>query len=226
MEAPRIRIPERYQPGIAKIISLTDNACAELLSILNETPHSFNLDSIKESTVSKIETIPESDFDEIMNSLDALYYINHQFDIPIQDFSEQVLQAMAETGKTELQIQASLREPLRDRLTRLMSGKLLSIAIKSRDILHEHERTFGSARVLSDIRTVYTDNLENTTDGAVIVHMLKIHYIQDDQHKEFFVALDTEDISFLTDTLIRAQEKEETLKAILAAANVPYIDAE
>lgn len=79
---------------------------------------------------------------------------------------------------------------------------------------------------MSDIRPVLSENRETTTDAAIIIHTLKIHYIQDNQHKEFFIALDTEDIVFLIDTLIRAQEKEETLKSILAAANVPYIDAE
>jgi hypothetical protein len=226
MEALRIRIPERYQAGIAKLISLPDHAIEELLSVLNEMPQSLNLESIKVYTISKISTIQESDIDEIISALDSLYYIKNESDVPVQDFTEKVLQAMAETENNALHIEPSHRGLFQDRLTRLMNGKLLSIAAKSRELLYEQERTFGSARVLSDIRPVLSENSENTTDAAIIVHTLKIHYIQNNQHKEFFVALDTEDISFLIDTLIRAQEKEEILKAILAAANVPYIDAE
>jgi len=226
MEALRIRIPERYQAGIAKLISLPDNAIEELLSVLNEMPQSFNLESIKVYAISKISSIPENNVDEMISALDSLYYIKNESGVSVQDFTEQVLQAMVETENKALHIEPSLRRPFQDRLMRLMNGTLLSIAAKSREILYEKERTFGFARVLSDIRPVLGENAENTTDAAIIVHTLKIHYIQNNQHKEFFVALNTEDISFLIDTLIHAQEKEETLKSILSAANVPYIDAE
>jgi hypothetical protein len=226
MEASRIRIPERYQLGIAKLISLPENALEELLSILNEIPTSLNLDSLKEYCVSRISSIREQDVDEIISALDSLYYLKNEFDSSSEDFSDQILRAMDETGNKALKIDASLRESFRDRLIRLMNGKLLSIAVRSREVLYEQERTFGSARILSDIRSIFGGASENNPDAAIIVHTLKIHYIQNNEHKEFFVTLDTEDISFMIDTLIRAQEKEESLKSILTAANVPYIDAE
>ena len=226
MEALRIRIPERYQAGIAKLIPLPDNALEELLSVLNEMPHSLNLESIKAYAISKISLIPENDVNDIISALDSLYYIKNESGVPVHDFTEQVLQAMAETENKALHISASQREPFQGRLIRLMNGTLLSVAAKSREILYEQERTFGSARVLSDIRPILNENAENNTDAAIIIHTLKINYIQNNQHKEFFVALDTEDVSFMIDTLIRAQEKEETLKSILVAANVPYMDAE
>ena len=226
MEALRIRIPERYQSGMAKLISLPDSALEELVLILNEIPRSLNLNSIKEYIVSKVSTMLESEVDELIGALDSLYYIKSQSDISVQDFSEQVLQAMNETGNKALQVEPSVREPFKERLIRLMSGKLLRIAIKSRDVLYEQERTFGSAIMLSDIRLIFEEAGENNPDTAIIVHTLKIHYFQNDQHNEFFVSLDVGDVDSLIETLIRAKEKTETLKSILAAADVPYIDAE
>jgi hypothetical protein len=226
MEAQRIRIPERYQPGIAKLVSLSDNALEELLSVLNETPSSLNLDTIKANTLSKISSTPESDVDEIISALDSLYYIRHESDITIQDFSEQVLQAMRDTNNRELQLEENIRGQFKERLTKLLSGALLDIAIKSRDVLYEQERLFGSARTLTDIRLVSGGNVEDYPRAAVIVYMLKIHYIQNNEHKEFFVALDGRDIDLLINELIQSQEKAETLKSTLAAANVPYIDVE
>ena len=61
---------------------------------------------------------------------------------------------------------------------------------------------------------------------AIIGHTLKIHYMQNNEHQEFFVTSDTNNISIGISTLIEAQEKAELLKSMLAAANVPYIDAE
>ena len=226
MEALRIRIPERHQPGIARLISLPSNALEELLSVLNETPTSLNPDIIKRYIVSKISSIPENDVDEIISALDSLFYLKNESGSSSQGFSDQILQAMDETGNKALNIKTNLREPFKNRLTRLMSGKLLSIAVRARDILYEEERTFGSTRILSDIRFIFGESTENNPDAAIIVHTLKIHYIQNNEHKEFFVALGTEDISFLIETLIQVRDTEETLKSILATANVPYINAE
>jgi hypothetical protein len=72
MEALRIRIPERYQAGIAKLISLPDDAIEELLSVLNEMPQSLNLESIMVYVIAKIPSIPENDVDEIISALDSL----------------------------------------------------------------------------------------------------------------------------------------------------------
>jgi hypothetical protein len=214
------------KPRNAKLVSLSDKALEELLSVLNEIPSSLNLDTIKANTLSKISSIPESDVDEIISALDSLYYIRHESEITIEDFSGQVLQAMRDTDNRELQLEENIRGQFKERLTKLLSGTLLDIAIKSRDVLYEQERLFGSARTLTNIRSVFGENVEDYPRAAVIVHMLKIHYIQNNEHKEFFVALDARDIDLLINELIRSQEKAETLKSTLAAANVPYIDVE
>jgi hypothetical protein len=226
MEALRIRIPERYQSGIAKLIFLPQNAFEELLFVLNETPQSLNLDTIKSNAISHISNIPEGDIGEILSALDSLYYIKNDSSATLEEFSDQVLQAMEETGIRELRLEADLREQFKNRLIRMLSGTLFDIVVKSRDVLYQHERLFGSARVISDIRLVFGESEEGNPKAAVIVHSLKLHYIQNNEHKEFFVALDDKDIGLLIDELIRAQEQAETLKSTLATANVPYIDVE
>jgi hypothetical protein len=226
MDAPSIRIPERYQSGIAKLIALAGNSLEELLLALNDTPRSLNLDRIKESFDSKIPSLAESDIDELITTLDALYYLKTQSGVSVQDFCEQILQAMDESGNNELQMDADGRERFSDRLIQLMSGKLFDVVIQSRNVLYEQERTFGSSRILSDIRLITGNNNETTPSAGVIIHTLKIHYFQNDQHQEFFISLDTEDVDVLIEELISAQERAKMLKSTLAAANVPYIDAE
>jgi hypothetical protein len=173
-----------------------------------------------------VPSVPAPDIDDLITSLDALYYLKHQSDTSASEFSEQVLQAMDDSGNKALLVEKSLRESFKERLNQVMSGNLLSVAIKSREVLYEQERTFGFARVLSDVRLLDEEGSEDDVNGAVIIHTLKIHYIENDQHKEFFVSLDTADVDVLIDALISAQERAKSLKAMLAAANVLYIDAE
>ena len=226
MEGLGIRIPERYQSGIAKLISLPNNTVEELLSILNEMPNSLNLDSIKAHAARLISNISGTDLEEIFTALDSLFSIKNQFGITIQEFVDQIMKGMPETGNRALQLDEKEKEQFKERLIRFMSGKLFSLIVKSREVLYEQERTFRLAQVLSNVHPVFGDNPDNTISAAIIGHTLKIHYMQNNEHQEFFVTLDTDDLSFLISTLIEAQEKAELLKSMLAAANVPYIDAE
>jgi len=82
-------------------------------------------------------------------------------------------------------------------------------------------------RILTDVRPVFEPSApEAAPAGAVIVHTLKISYRGDNSAKDFFVALDSEDVRQLTEQLERARSKAESLKSVLKAAEVPYIDAE
>ena len=60
----------------------------------------------------------------------------------------------------------------------------------------------------------------------MIVHTLKISYHEGRRVKEFFVSLDPEQVDELIRVLGRAESKAESLKRMLSATNVPYIDGE
>ena len=89
----------------------------------------------------------------------------------------------------------------------------------------ENDRIFCGARILSDIRPVFTDSLESAS-AAVIIHNLQIgfHDSGTGVHKEFYVALDNQDIQKLKEIILRAEKKTQALKAILNKSSVPYLE--
>jgi hypothetical protein len=78
------------------------------------------------------------------------------------------------------------KSSLKKRLFRLLDRKTLAISTKARSVLHEHDHTFGRVRVTTDISSVFGPNTVDPPAAAIIVHILKLHYIQDQQHKDFF----------------------------------------
>lgn len=225
MEALKIRIPQRYQAGIAKLISLRDNSIQELLAALDGIPSTFNLDGLKSQIASKITTISPSEQDDIITATDALYNIRLEMGLPLADFIEKLLQAMEESGNEDLKLEAYNRDTFRDRLIVLLDKKLLELATKAAKTFYEHDRVLGLVRISTDVRSVFGQDTGNPPEAAIIVHNLKIHYIQGNEHKDIFVALDTADIAVIIESLRQAQEKAETLKTMLASTNVLYIDA-
>jgi hypothetical protein len=86
---------------------------------------------------------------------------------------------------------------------------------------------FCSARILSDLRPVFQEP-PTAASASVIIHNLQIgfHDSGTGDHKEFYVALDAGDLDILKKIIVRAEQKTASLKAILAKANVPYLEPE
>lgn len=98
------------------------------------------------------------------------------------------------------------------------------VAIKAKELQLESERTFCDARILTDIRPVFRDKVGDKPEAMIVVHTLKIVAHEATGHKEFYVALDAEDIQSLKKTLERAEDKARSLKNIIDASGSRSID--
>jgi hypothetical protein len=135
---------------------------------------------------------------------------------------------MDESGVEELEFDDNEERNLfKAHLVQLLGVRSFSVSARATDLLYEHEHTVhGPMRVLTDIRPIFETDPESDPEGAVIVHTLKISYHDGRRVKEFFIALDSEQVDELIGVLGRASLKAETLKRLLASTNVPYIEAE
>lgn len=94
------------------------------------------------------------------------------------------------------------------------------------EVMREHEHVLCEPRVLTDLRPVFGKNEEPA--AGVIVHTMKIKYHEGAYGplKEFFVALNSEDIEELRDILDRATRKEESLRRLATEAGLRCLDLE
>ena len=60
--------------------------------------------------------------------------------------------------------------------------------------------------------------------AAVLVHMLNITYYNARRRERFAVALDQKDLDKMIDVLERARAKEKTLRSMIKAQDVSYIE--
>jgi len=91
-------------------------------------------------------------------------------------------------------------------------------------VLTVHACAYASSRILSDVRPVFGDDVDSAPLGAVLVHMLSIHYLNLDELNTFVVALDEKDVEELLEVLQRAKRKSKTLKDELLKTDVAYIE--
>lgn len=94
----------------------------------------------------------------------------------------------------------------------LNSHDSLGTSAKATRLILDNERTFVESEILSDIRSIFSDDdVVRSPSAAVIIHSLKIHYQDSSEHKDFFVVLDYGDLIKLQETIERALYKHKVL---------------
>jgi hypothetical protein len=91
----------------------------------------------------------------------------------------------------------------------------------------QNPRNFQSARIVTDIRPVFSDKVSAPPLGAVIVETLQIQtWTRDGSSELIFVSMDETDLLQLRETVDRALVKTRTLSTLLSDQNLPYFELE
>lgn len=225
MKVVKLRIPKDSQMGINLIASTEDSEVRALARELADLgSFSVNFDDATEVLIEKLGGkvgISENDLEEILQTVLMMHLVGQRHDMDLDELVESVLDA-AEHFENPLTLE---REHLSTKLRLLMDSPNLRTVAKSYGLLHEHQRVFQFARVISDLRPIFPHPLERPT-GAVISHMLKLTYFEEAKVKEFFVALDTGQLKEMRETLERAEQKAASIRELLKESNIPYFTLE
>lgn len=220
-----IRIPKQYEVAFEKLIRLNDEAVEELVSLLGTPPQTFNPETLMSRLSSGVKNIPTDDARKILDALFSLSALRSETEVTIEEFTDEVLRALGATGNEQFKLNDDSGRHFKERLIRLLTGKSFTVATRALDLMFEHQHTLQGLRIISDIRSVYTSPPDAEPSAAIIVHMLKIRYVEDQESRDFFVALDTADLRILKEVVERAEKKTESLKETLTRTGIPYVDA-
>jgi hypothetical protein len=222
----RLRIPKLAQEGLAQLMELNDNEFQEVEAALRHAEPKLFRGQLASFIASRVSTRRES-VEEIIRVVVSLYLIRTARKQSIPEFVEGLRQAIEAEDEPRLKPKDDDWEPFKARLASLLSlEQSIGITSKAFDVMSDHPRVYctSGARVLTDIRSVFSDDLTELPAAAVIVHTLKIPFHEEGSLKEFFVAMDARDLRSLREALDRAEQKGERLQAFIEAAKVQYLD--
>jgi len=219
------RIPEMYRSGFKQLASMDDPTFNSLISALSTSGLQKSLKSLVEGIGSTVHLEKNVVFD-ILLSAGSLVSFAESNDLPVSDVVAQLSDRAIETEVIGLTGGLD-REGFRSRLTKLLADERLYYASKAVELLSEYECTFDSARVMTDIRTVFSRTLDESPKVALVVHNLHIHCNSDasTEGKDYYLAMDSGGLRELQKALSRAMKKERTLASLLKKAGVVYLDS-
>jgi len=222
MPSASLTIPEEALPDLKRIAELDDKLFNSLLSAIGESTPALTRDQFARKISERVKIPDEADLQAVLRAAFSLYMVKERAELSAREISEAVIDSAL---ISQAEFPPDKKEMLRNRLTVLLDfDESLGISVKALDVMTEHERIFCGARILSDIRPVFSDHQLESASAATIIHNLQIEFHQDGRHHEHYFALDTDDIQTLKKVIERAEKKTTALQAILKKSNVPYLE--
>lgn len=222
--ASLIKIPPKYREALIGIASLSSAAIKELGSVLSKSGPALTSREDASSVASKLKTMSEDEGMLIIEALLPLYMLKGSSTKSTNEFVEDVIASLKVGKGTEKKLTQKQVTPLTDRLTKLLGFKTIDLSAKAISVQLEQQHSFTSARIITDIRPIFDSDATKPLAGSVLVHNLKIEYVESGEEKEFFVALDNKDVQNLIEIFIRAQQKDSNIKQFLAQSNLNCIE--
>ena len=213
----RLTVPSSLIPHLAKLSSLSDESAEELLSALNSSTPILNPKMMASKVAPLVPSIQPEDLDGILGALFSLSSVRTINNISISTFLDDVYESLS-AKKNDLNLAA-----LKSRLGKLLQSAPVILATKASTIQREHSSIFVNARIFTDLRPVFGNGPESV-QAAVVFHNLKITYVQCNESREFFVALDDEDLAMLQKTIVRAEAKSKAMRTFIEKSGLPDID--
>jgi len=220
----RINIPKSEYGVLRDLAELPDASFASLFNGLSEISPNVNKLDFSSALAPKLPTIDPLDLKAFLRTIFSLYRMLDVKGRTPQTLTKEVKETIDQERITNFPQEKS--EKLRERLERLLSiAGGLTIIAKARSVIGDQDKAFCGVRILSDIRPVFTVD-PNSISAASVVHFLNLHYHQDAEHKEFYVALSNLDLELLKKEIERAEKKAAAMKAVVERADIRYLEGE
>lgn len=213
-----------YQNGMKSFLSMEDKIFQSFLEVLETEPPSLNLSKLAQSVAQSLKKNDDVDLLYIITIINSFYEFRSNRKLDNDEVIQQVTKSCFDDESLAKLFDDRSKILFRERLLLVLNSEnSISLAYKILDVTRNQERLFLESRILTDIRTIFKSDLVEPL-GAAITQVLKIEYLESNQRKEFFVALEPEDIEQLYSQLNRARQKADSLKFMLKSANISYLD--
>ena len=220
-----IKIPKNDLAVLKRISEIGVAQFNSLVSAIRAAKPRFSKKQFIHEVAEEVKTTHKSEIEAILRIVFILYTVKEKSKTTAKELANDATGALEESLSQENRISAKKIKLLSARIETLLSiEKSVSITAKANEIMTEQNFTFCRARILSDIRPIFTTSPDES-DAAVIIHNLQIgyHCSGGEKHNEFYVALDTNDLQSLKSIIERAEKKTVVLERILKNSKVQYL---
>jgi len=217
-----LRIPRQRVSGLVKLLTLDEQYVDQLISILEKASPTYSGDDLIHFVASELGEGQPAPVEVIMLLL-SLTALRLRLDLDPSRLASILWEAINESEHEELRIHKKQKKLFTQRLTRLLNMESLLYPTKGPSVVLAHEQVFTYARIITDIRPIFGADITVDPPAAAITHTLQLTCRCGDDLKDFYVAMDKDDLALLSAVLTRAMLKAENLRSVLKKTGMTTI---
>lgn len=204
----KFQIPDFYWPGFDAILKLSNEEVHGVANAIKEIPVGASPKAILKYITGEADI---EDIEKIAITLNSIVGIRSSENTTDLETATEIVESYNFSSNSNLSKQET--EDLVEKLLLFFSSfNNLNITYKARNLILANDKIYRESKILSDIRLVFNDDIQEVNRYAVIIHKLKIKYLNDETDKEFYISLDSSDLKSLKEQVDRALEKDGLIK--------------
>jgi len=220
-------IPEDAYGPIRDLVEMPPEDFDAFMAGLTSAAPSFSTFALsRQISRSAAPRLSRSLVSALVNEIMTLEYLKQDSDMPPKDFASAIAASALEAASNEFKFTLEDASILTERLSRIFtSDHVLELTTKSNAVMTDCDNLFYNAKILTDARPIFNDDASKI-EGVGLIHVLRLHYDHNQNHEDFFIALDSIDLKKLRLVIDRAEQKAKVLQAMFKANNIVYLDVE
>jgi hypothetical protein len=203
---------------LALLRDLPSHEIDKIVTSLSEPQSNLLKPSELSDKLSKILIDRESDAVSISRLLISLYTLCRQRDLSVSKLLDGLQSGIQASDSAWTDEELRRWQDVVPSVNKLLSNDNISTIVKALDLSYDYANLFQSAKIITDIRPVFDNNLE--VSAAVISFTLRVYYDDLEGSKNISIALDEKDINSLIRACNRALDKGSNAKKFMIKSNI------
>lgn len=217
----RFAVPRQYHQGLKLLASLED---AEREALVRELSGAGDFRSVTQLEKLIAGALPDEHAEDADEVLDALMRLRRQLTYTEDTTAERFAEDVASAPGIEIGAEEG-RDAFARLLVALLETRAIATTAAAAQLLVQHERPYRLSRIVSEIRPVFVDSVDDPPPGAVLVHTLQLGFWRSEGGTDAMdFALDHADLLELSRVVERALRKASTLRTLLQSSGLESFD--
>lgn len=213
-----LRLPPRFKSPLRWLAQASDSDVSGFAEALGVGGNVSSVQSVIDNVAERLPQIAEEDRTSLVHAVLSLSSLR------LSEPSSPLSTAESVSELPELELGKAARNKLRARIESILATANVTALSKAADLLTDHEHVFLKARIITDVRPIFTDNPQIPPAGAVVQHQLRVTFDSPSGRSSTYFALDDVDIDALHEAVVRAQQKSAAIRSMLASAAIAVFE--
>jgi len=218
-----VYVPSEMRPALVQLAAFGDDAISELCSLLEANPDVLTSRQAAFEHASKLTKFGDEGFSAV-DAVVPLLFLKASTGKSTADLVNEITARLITGDKKEATLSPTAVPNFKKHLGTILELSKLTTRAKALSLATDCQRLFSDAKIVSDVRPVFGEDVSKSPLGAVILHSLKIGFAEDGEEREFFVTMDSKDLRELQNWITRALSKDATLSQFIKQSNIEQFE--